>query len=488
MSASPFASLVSRHNVRKGVVTTHKPEPSEGVPSGAAAAGVAIGGFDAEFLQGISGQVVQPNEVAAPPAPDPAPHTPQDHKAAAPAASTAGLDFLKFVGQSNKAKPVTAPALPDAASSGESTAANAQASGAEHSAPNAPADKAPAVDSHSSDAGGDPTSAKQDPQLHAAGAAVFSRRTPFAAQAQAPRQYGSSNSPVSSLASGPNSSAVRELRADIKSANIVTELVAAISRYPGSHVPVGVKTQILTNLLVNARRAAVRVAAVVDPERCNFGWVRAHALEMMAIDVARHWEQMASSQGSIDNSLDERALASLEERTECVVQVLSTPDDDLRDSINMALQAAMYNEVSDDQSALDHRLVAINRLAWVMSDLLDGAPVDVADARQSVVQQLCAAVLTVVNTSKPDIADAEAASSYFRGACMRVAKLVKAEFSRQFKERVEPFDAHAFEQRVLPSIVESVRRDFLCIESAARVLLTNLDRHETNNLRGGSDR
>lgn len=492
---TPFSALINRHSVKKGVVST-----AARPPGAVQTSEVAIGGFDAEFLQGINGHVVEA-------APDGAAQAQQQSGPVnlasvqdggvgdeSPRASSGDmdLDFLNLHPSIGAPRAAVAPApSPAPARTNSATVDHAGVPGGAHSnprqagpspAPATAADPGPAQD------------ATTHPRLDAAGAALFGKKSPFA-KTQAQRQYVSTASPLSHMAGG-NSEAVRELRKDIKAANIVTQLIAAISRYPGSQVPVGVKTQILANLLVHARRAAVRVATVVDPERCNYGWVRAQALEMMVLDVARHWEQMASMQGAIDQSLDERAIAALNERSECVVHVLSEPHDELREALNTVLEGAQYNAVTDEQSARDHRLTAVNRLAWMMSDLTASAQVDFGSSRMAVLQVLCTSVLDIVNTCKPEIGDPEAASSYFGGACLRVTKLIQAEFASRIQALLSQpgaqaplrMDANKFEQEVLPTIVDSVRRDFQSIENAARALLSTLDRHETNNLRGGADR
>lgn len=297
--------------------------------------------------------------------------------------------------------------------------------------------------------------------------------------------------PVYAAAVGPFSKhgdlsapAVRALRADIKSASIVTDLVAAMAMRPGSDADVGLKSKVLTSLLICARHAADDLIQMVDPARSDVGWVRAQALSQTASMLAKEWRS-----GDVDES---EARRRMDLRLEVVRALLSDSGGEVECSLAIFAEGDRYKECTNQQSAADHRAVAIHQVAWVLSEAVgavrsqDGSVFAFGLKQEEIISALLQQSVVIVNASKPDIQSPDAAITYLRGAMRRISSLIAAEYrskaaeicawvdasegQAQRNQRIED-SAKMFADSVVPFIAHWGLKNFRSIERASRRLI-----------------
>lgn len=295
--------------------------------------------------------------------------------------------------------------------------------------------------------------------------------------------YGESPGPFGKRGalSGP---AVRALRADIKAASIVTDLVSAMAVHPGSDADVAVKSKLLTALLVSARKSAIDLIEMVDPERADVGWVKAQAISQTASMLAAEWTKDALSETEVRRRLDLRMTL--------VRSLLSDHGGAVEEVLADFAEGNHYKACTDAQSASDHRAVAIHQAAWVFSDAVcsvrdkSGAVYCFCLPEGDVVAALLQQTTSIVMASRPEIRDPEASVTWMRGALRRATRLVAAEYSNKARESCAARDAASdghekalhekgapaqFSDTVLPFIAHWGIRNFQAIERASRKLI-----------------
>lgn len=281
-----------------------------------------------------------------------------------------------------------------------------------------------------------------------------------------------------------SSAAVRALRADVKSASIVTDLVSAMALRPGSDAEVALKSKVLTSLLIQARHSADDLIQMVDPARADVGWVRAQALSQTASMLAREWTS---------DVLGEDALRHrMELRMGLVRAVLMDQGGEVERALAEFASGDHYKECVDAQSVADHRAVAIHQSAWALADAVTmvkdrkGEVFSFGMPQTDVVAALMQQAVSIVNTSRPDIRDPEASTTYMRGAIRRATTLVAAEYRSKSAEACAWVDAaegaelvsqrlsacpKMFAETVTPFIAHWGLKNFQSIERAARKLI-----------------
>lgn len=281
------------------------------------------------------------------------------------------------------------------------------------------------------------------------------------------------------------SNVVRELRADIKSATIVTDLVAAMASRPGSGAEPLAKQRVLTQILALARRSAAALAQQMEPERADLAWVQKQALSMTARILARQWEQ-DDPETSFEEFKDRH-----EETMAMVTALLSDEEGLIAEAIDVAAQGDHFKKVETPQSAADHRMVSIHAAAWTLASVVasvrqqDGEVFSFGMPVDAVVQALAHKTLEIVIVSKPEISDPDAAVTYWNGAMRRACQLISAEYKTKAKETLGWVDAakaderakriaecaDIFERQAIPFIQEWGTKNFQSIERAAKKLI-----------------
>ncbi len=297
--------------------------------------------------------------------------------------------------------------------------------------------------------------------------------------------YGANLSPFGkkNSLSGP---AVRALRADIKAASIVTDLVSAMAVHPGSEADVAIKSKLLTSLLVSARKSAEDLIEMVDPARADVGWVRAQALSQTASMLAAEWTK---GPGVLDEAEVRRRL---DLRMALVHSLLTDRGGEVEAALAAYAEGDYYKACTDAQSASDHRAVAIHQTAWIFSDAVcrvqdkSGVTYSFGLPSEEVVAALLQQTVSIVMATRPEIRDADAASTWMRGAMRRAARLVAAEYSNKAIEScarkdmasseqeqfIQEKDAPArFNETVIPFIAHWGVKNFQSIERASRQVI-----------------
>lgn len=290
---------------------------------------------------------------------------------------------------------------------------------------------------------------------------------------------------------------VKALRADIKAASIVTELVSAMALHPGSEADTGVKKKALTSILALSRRAAQDLIERIDPERADVGWVKAQALSMTSRMLAEQWAAAGS----------EVPFDAVRERFEECLQMVNSLLDDESGEVSLCLDAFAsgdyYKKVDTAQSATDHRVVSIHLASWEFADAVgsvrdtEGKVFCFGMEPELVVQSLLQKTFEIVSACRPEISDAEAAIAYWRGAMKRATKLIGAEYRSKAAETVKWVDdasgekradrigqsPEIFERQAAPFILEWGMKNFQSIERASKKLI-----EEASDVQKTSDR
>lgn len=290
---------------------------------------------------------------------------------------------------------------------------------------------------------------------------------------------------------------VKALRADIKAASIVTELVTAMALHPGSGAETVIKQKALTSILALSRRAADDLIARIDPDRADVGWVKAQALSMTSRMLAKQWGAAATGV----------SFDVVRERFEEDLQIVNALLEDESGEVSLCMEAFAsgdyYKKVDSAQSATDHRIVSIHLASWDFAEAVgsvrhkEGGVFSFGMEAELVVHSLLQKTFEIVSACRPEISDSEAAIAYWRGAMRRATQLIGAEYRAKSVETVKwvddaPSDKRVarlaecpqiFERQAVPFIFEWGMKNFQSIERASKKLI-----EEASDVQKTSDR
>jgi hypothetical protein len=294
-------------------------------------------------------------------------------------------------------------------------------------------------------------------------------------------------SPFAALAAESSS------RRNLNALKVLSRLVAAIARRPGSSAPQALKAQHLAQLITQVQHNAQRLAVSVAPLDAHRGWVRAAAMEAATTIVASQWESDPHGES-----------APLEVQIEALEAVFDlTRDDASLDAALNDLSEDSYAQATDEAVAatrveLSSRLAAWDLYGHVSSPLLGQGGYRFTYGRKpaEVVALLLPQALTIARESPARFVTLDVATTHAQACIRRCADLLGAEyvsrtralmnwivqdgisdqeFNKRFKEGCD-----GLEGNILPAMVESARSNFLAIESmAVRGLEENVKHGET---------
>jgi hypothetical protein len=277
-------------------------------------------------------------------------------------------------------------------------------------------------------------------------------------------------------------------RRDMNAAKVLTRLVMAIVRKPGSGVPDGVKSRALSNLLRETRDAAGRLVSSISPLDANKGWVMSAAQEAAVTMVATRWEA--------DPSTEPQSIAEHLEVLEDVFRIAET-DATLRGTLD-DLGAARYVEAVDPVVAasrvdLSARMALWDLLGWVNHPSLgaSGARYSYDRPAVQIVELMAPELMAIARDGNIRIDNLDLRTSHLQSSLRRLADLMGAEYvartrvlmnwiaeegiSEQVHHERREQAGNQFETRVLPDLIEWARRNFMAVESMAARLSEDTD-------------
>lgn len=281
-------------------------------------------------------------------------------------------------------------------------------------------------------------------------------------------------SPFAALAAESSS------RRNLNALKVLSRLVAAIARRPGSNAPQALKAQHLVQLISQVQHNAQRLALSVAPLDAHRGWVRASAMEAAASIVASQWESDPHGEST-----------PLEVQIEALEAVFDLTRDDpslseiLNDLSENSFAQATEDSVAVTRVELSSRLAAWDLYSHVSSPLLGQGGYRFTYGRKpaEVVALLLPQALTIARESPARFVTLDVVTSHMQACIRRCADLLGAEYvsrtralmnwiaqdgisDQEFNKRFKA-GCDGLEGSILPAIVESARSNFLAIESMA---------------------
>lgn len=277
-------------------------------------------------------------------------------------------------------------------------------------------------------------------------------------------------------------------RRDMNAAKVLTRLVMAIVRKPGSGVPDGVKSKALAGLLRETRGAAERLVSSIAPLDANKGWIMAAAQEAAATMVASRWES--------DPSTEPQPIIEHIEVLESVFH-LAEEDAGLRATLD-DLGASRYVESTDPTIAsarveLSARMAFWDLLGWVNHPSL-GAGIErytYDRPATQIVEMLAPDLVSIAREGNIRIDSLDLRTTHMQSSLRRLADLMGAEYVARTRQLMNWIaeegisdDVHQdrraeakaqFETRVLPDLVDWTRRNFMAVESMAARYSEDID-------------
>jgi hypothetical protein len=282
------------------------------------------------------------------------------------------------------------------------------------------------------------------------------------------------HSPFASLAAESSS------RRNLHSLKVLSRLVSAIARRPGSSAPDALKAQQLSQLIQQVKAAADRLASSITPLDAHRGWIKANAMEAAAHLVASQWEADAHGEATpLAVQLD--ALEAVFDQAHHD-EALDAALDQLGQS---AYVEAVTNEVAADRVELSTRLAAWDLHGHVTNPLLGQGAYRFTYGRKApqIIGLLVPHVLSMAREMQMRTSNLEVATAHLQSCIRRAAELLGSEYvartralmnwiaqdgisDEEYRQRHE-LSCQSFEQRIVPAVVDSAKASFQAIESMA---------------------
>jgi len=301
------------------------------------------------------------------------------------------------------------------------------------------------------------------------------RTDPFASLATAAvgvRHQRVDSSPFASLAADDSA------RRNMHALRVLSRLVAAIVRKPGSGAPEAVRSAHLGALIRSVNSAADRLVASIAPLDAHRGWIKSSAIEASANMVASQWE--TDSHGEV---------LPLDVQIEAVEAVFREARQDAE--IGAAIESlgdANYVEATTRETAsqrveLSSRLAAWDLYGHVTSPVLGQGAYRFTYSRNpsEIVGLLLPHALAAAREAAMQTRNLDVRTSHLQACIRRAADLMGAEYvartralmnwiadesipDEEYRKR-HASGCAAFEKNILPALVESARRNFFAVEA-----------------------
>lgn len=267
---------------------------------------------------------------------------------------------------------------------------------------------------------------------------------------------------------------------EMHSLKVLSRLVCAIVRRPGSATAPAVKAAILAALIKASGAAAQRLVSSIGPLDAHRNWVRASAAEAAASVVASQWEQdvhdelrpvdeqLDAIEGVLNGMSDDRALAA-------VIEDLGTS----------RYVRATDHETAANRVALSARLAAWDLHSHVCDPILGKGAFRFTYGKtpNEIVARLLPDLIAIARDAAMVTADLDVRTSHMQGTLRRVADLMGAEYVARTRslmnwiadESISDEEYRArysqgcamFEKKVAPEVADWARRNFFSIEAMA---------------------
>jgi hypothetical protein len=277
----------------------------------------------------------------------------------------------------------------------------------------------------------------------------------------------------------------RQARKDLHAIKVLTRLVLSVVNRPGSSAAVTVKTETLRNLIQEMHAA---VNEIVPPGEGS-SWARAVTMEGLAEIAANRWERYEYNE-----------TPPTLEVAKVLRQVLAAAADEPSiAAVFDELRQARYVPADNETVARDRLDVSTRLAAWDLHDSVVNPRLGSEGYRYTydrepaeIVQMLLPDVVRIARDCQPAIEDPDMRVSYLQGSIRRVAQLAGAEYvarTREVMTWIARGGPESEEQRlavareelegkVIPSVLEWARKNFLAIEVSAPKLLEPRKEHE----------
>lgn len=304
-----------------------------------------------------------------------------------------------------------------------------------------------------------------------------------------PPSYSIENgaSPLSKLVQSVDSVQGRRARNDLHSIKVLTRLVLAVVNRPGSSSAVLVKTEALRDLIEEIRQASEEI---LDPLTAS-GWARAQVMEGLAEIAANRWERY-----------DYDEVQPTAEVARVIADVLrAAGDDPALGAVFDTLRHTSYVRADSEAIARERVEVSTRLAAWELYEAVVNPRLGSEGYRYTydrepaqIVEMLLPGVVQIAHDCLPSLDDGDMRVAYLQGSIRRVANLAAAEYVTRTREVMnwitkggpEEEDQRLgvasaeLETKVLPSVLDWARKNFLAIEAAAPKFLEPRKEHENH--------